>query len=95
MAAQRTLNWDRLSRYERAKIIGWRAEMLARGAPALLGDLPPDIDPVDIARREMAANVLPFVVRRRMPDGSTEDVSLPVPPKRTRDAAAASPRKKK
>ena len=73
-----------LTTYERAKIIGVRAEQLARGATAFVDLLAvaddkkdiassvPTFDPVATAERELAARKLPFVVVRRMPDGGRE-----------------------
>ena len=86
--AQHTLNWNTLTKYERTKIIGWRAEMLARGAPPLLSrgdggggggadlDLRAALSPVDVARRELESGSLPFLVRRVMPDGTTKTLKL-------------------
>ena len=44
-----------MTKYEKARIIGVRAEMIAQGAPTLVdpGDL---IHPVDIARKEFENN---------------------------------------
>lgn len=67
----------KLTKYERAKIIGVRAEQLARGATPFV-DLTTDsrgqvvFDPIATAERELMARRLPFVVVRRMPDSGRE-----------------------
>jgi DNA-directed RNA polymerase subunit K len=52
------------SRFERARILGARALQVSLGAPILI-EIPAGlIDPVEIAEREFAANVIPITVRR-------------------------------
>ena len=65
-----------LSRYEEARVIGVRALQLENNAPAML-DTRGEYDPIKIARMELAARVMPLVVRRRLPDGfiETRDVN--------------------
>lgn len=67
----------KLTKYERAKIIGVRAEQLARGAKPFVelttnsrGDVV--FDPIATAELELMAGRLPFVVVRRMPDQGRE-----------------------
>ena len=52
--------------YEKARIIGVRAAMIASGAGTMVdpGDL---INPVDIARKELAENKCPLMIRRPIP----------------------------
>ena len=55
---------DEYTRFERARILGARALQVSLGAP-ILTDVPSSlIDPVEIAEREFAANVIPITVRR-------------------------------
>ncbi|MEW5315078.1 MAG: hypothetical protein WDW38_006530 [Sanguina aurantia] len=65
-----------MTKYEHAKIIGIRAEQLARGAQPFVNDEENDatgrFDPIAIALRELAAGVLPFIIVRKLPDGSHE-----------------------
>jgi DNA-directed RNA polymerase I, II, and III subunit RPABC2 len=58
--------------YEKARIIGARAEQLSWDAPPLvdIGDM---TDCIQIATKELIEKKLPIIVRRRMPDGSFED----------------------
>ena len=61
-----------LTLYERTKIIGFRANQLSQGARPYI-DIPEYvIDVSEIARLELQARRLPFIVRRPMPDGSHE-----------------------
>lgn len=66
-----------MTKYEHAKIIGIRAEQLARGAQPFVNEGADEtykerFDPIAIAHRELAAGVLPFIVVRKLPDGSHE-----------------------
>ncbi len=46
------------------------------GAPPLI-ELPPGVDdPIKIARLEFKYGVLPVIIRRRLPDGSYQDIPL-------------------
>lgn len=64
-----------LSKYERARVIAMRATQLGRGTPPLIECLEGD-GPLETAEREFAAGRIPFVIRRYLPDGSTEDWRL-------------------
>jgi DNA-directed RNA polymerase subunit K/omega len=61
-----------LTLYERTKIIGFRANQLSKGArPYIIK--PEHVTSVsEIARLELQARRLPFIVRRPMPDGTHE-----------------------
>jgi len=46
------------------------------GAPILI-EIPENVtDPIEIAIRELKAKVLPITVRRRLPDGSFQDIPV-------------------
>lgn len=61
-----------LTIYERAKILSLRASQLAHGANPFI-EVPEDvITPYDIAKAELTAKRLPFIVKRSKPDGSFE-----------------------
>jgi DNA-directed RNA polymerase subunit K/omega len=61
-----------LTKYERAKVIGVRIEQLAHNATPFVDIDPAAFDVLEIAERELRTGRLPFVVVRRMPDGSQE-----------------------
>ena len=64
-----------LTKYERAKIIGMRAEQLARGSQPFVAIQGP-FNPCEVAEKELMARVLPFIIVRTMPDGKTEHIKL-------------------
>ncbi len=68
----------KLTRFERARIIGARSLQLSMGAP-LLAELPEEMsDPIDIALTELKDGVLPMTLRRVLPDRSWQDIDLQV-----------------
>jgi len=67
---------SKLTRFERARIVGARALQISLGAP-LLVELPQNIsDPIDIALGELREGALPMTVRRTLPNGSRQDIAL-------------------
>jgi len=66
----------KLTRFERARVVGARALQISMGAP-LLVELPEWVsDPIDIALRELESGILPMTVRRALPDGAFQDIAL-------------------
>lgn len=62
-----------LSKYEKVKIIGTRAEQLQRGSPPMIkldGNVP--FDPRAIAYEELKQRKSPMMICRRLPDGTKE-----------------------
>jgi len=66
----------KLTRFERARIVGARALQIAMGAPVLIEIPEGDISPIDIALKELEAGVLPITIRRTLPDGTYQDIPL-------------------
>ncbi len=64
-----------LTKYERAKVIGLRAQQIARGAPLYI-DRGYESDPIRLAEMELVAGKLPYVIRRRLPNEQFEDWKL-------------------
>jgi DNA-directed RNA polymerase subunit K len=52
------------TRFERARILGARALQISLGAPMLIDPPSGLYDPVEIAEKEFAADVIPITVRR-------------------------------
>lgn len=76
MSADVSIGPPKLTRFERARIVGARALQISLGAPILV-DAPEEmIDPIDIALLELENNALPITVRRELPDGTYEDIPL-------------------
>ncbi len=59
----------KLTRFEKARIIGARALQIAMGAPLLTKPSDKMTKPIDIAIAELEKGVLPVTIRRRLPDG--------------------------
>jgi DNA-directed RNA polymerase I, II, and III subunit RPABC2 len=65
-----------ITKYERAKILGVRAEMIASGAKPVI-NVPKGITiAYDIALLEYKAKKIPLLIRRHLPNGSYEDWRL-------------------
>merc|ERR1712002_610556 len=61
-----------LTKYERARVLGTRALQISMNAPVMV-ELEGEIDPLQIAMKELKARKIPIIIRRYMPDGSYED----------------------
>ncbi len=66
----------RLTRFERARIIGARALQLALGAPPFIQLDQKIKDPITLARMELEAKALPISIRRELPDGEYQDIPI-------------------
>lgn len=67
----------KVTRFERARIVGARALQLSLGAPILVDFVNEGLsDTIDVALKELEENVLPITIRRTLPDGSFQDISL-------------------
>ena len=66
----------KLTRYERARIIGARALQISMGAPVLIPIPPEGMDPIKVATMELEMGLLPMTVRRRLPNGRYQDIPL-------------------
>ncbi|AOL15705.1 DNA-directed RNA polymerase subunit K [Sulfolobus sp. A20] len=70
---------NRLTKYEKARIVSARALQLAMGAPALI-DISslntPDLDVVTIAEAELEKGALPITIRRKLPNGKVVLISV-------------------
>lgn len=66
------LNEGEYTRFEKARLIGSRALQISMGAPFMIKLTPKQLEeihfnPVDIAKLEFEADVLPIAVKRRLP----------------------------
>lgn len=66
----------KLTRFERARIVGARALQVSLGAPILVQLEKGVSDAVDIAIKELNEGVLPMTVRRTLPEGTFQDIPL-------------------
>lgn len=67
---------QRMTRYERSRIIGARALQISMGAPILIRVNPTILDPIRIAELELEKRALPMTIRRKLPSGDSVDVAL-------------------
>ncbi|MFQ6134902.1 MAG: DNA-directed RNA polymerase subunit K [Nitrososphaerales archaeon] len=71
-----TIGPPKLTRFEKARMIGARSLQLALGAPPFI-PLPTGItDPISLALREIEAHALPISIRRSLPNGEYQDIPL-------------------
>ena len=66
----------KLTRFERARIIGARALQVSLGAPILVELATTVSDPIDISLAELKGKVLPMTLRRALPDKTHQDIPL-------------------
>lgn len=61
---------DKLTRFEKARVLGARALQVSLGAPVLVKTK--EINPVEIAREELSKSAIKILVIRKYPDGTEE-----------------------
>jgi len=66
----------KLTRFERARIVGARALQIAMGAPILVEVSEARASPIDIALKELDIGILPITIRRTLPDGTYQDIPI-------------------
>ena len=66
----------KITRFERARIVGARALQIAMGAPILIKPKKGATGPIDIALEEFNRGILPITIRRTLPDGTYQDIPL-------------------
>jgi DNA-directed RNA polymerase I, II, and III subunit RPABC2 len=65
----------KITRFEKARIVGARALQISMGAPILV-DAAENTNPIDIALSELDSGILPITIRRTLPDGTFQDIPL-------------------
>ena len=66
----------KLTRFERARIVGARSLQLAMGAPAFVSIEGAYKGPIGTAMLELEADALPISIRRSLPNGITQDIPI-------------------
>jgi DNA-directed RNA polymerases I, II, and III subunit RPABC2 len=66
----------KLTRFERARIVGARSLQLAMGAPAFVPIEGEYKGPIATAMMELEADALPISIRRSLPNGITQDIPI-------------------
>ena len=71
-----TVGPPKITRFEKARIVGARALQISMSAPILIevdGSLS---SPIDIALKELDSGILPITIRRTLPNGTFQDIPL-------------------
>jgi len=66
----------KLTRFEKARIVGARALQISMGAPILVEVSEGSSSLINIAMKELEADILPITIRRTLPDGTYQDIPL-------------------
>ena len=66
---------NRLSKFEKVRILGQRAEQISLGAPPRV-DIFGLSDALSIAEKEFRERKIPFIVERTYPDGKVRKIPL-------------------
>jgi DNA-directed RNA polymerase I, II, and III subunit RPABC2 len=78
-----TIGPPKITRFEKARIVGARSLQISMGAPILL-ELDATLSsggtglnsPILIALKELEIGILPMTIRRTLPDGTFQDIPL-------------------
>ena len=71
------MNYNRITKFEKARIIGVRSNMIAMGsAPMIDMSNFSSSDPIKIALEEFKQNKIPMIINRTFPNGNVSDVKL-------------------
>lgn len=76
LAQQVLVGPPKLTRFERARIVGARALQISMGAPTLVKPPRPGASHIDIAIAELDSGILPMTIRRTLPDGTYQDIAV-------------------
>ncbi len=66
----------KLTRFEKARIVGARSLQIAMGAPPFVSLEGGFRGPIEIATAELEADALPVSIRRSLPNGLTQDIPI-------------------
>ena len=61
-----------MTKFEKAKILGLRSEMLANGSTPLVNVPKNTINVIDIAKLELSQLKMPFIIKRSIPNNTYE-----------------------
>ena len=68
----------KLTRFEKARIIGTRALQLSLGAPPFVEVTPEIRSSIDLAKSELVLKVLPISIRRILPNNKFQDIPIDI-----------------
>ena len=64
-----------LTKFERARVIGIRAQQISNGAPSTL-HITEVRSSIEIAEEELKEKKMPLIIQRKFPDGFVENVDV-------------------
>jgi len=67
---------QKLTRFEKARIVGARSLQLAMGAPSFVPIDESIRDSIALAMTELASDALPISIRRSLPNGRSQDIPI-------------------
>lgn len=67
---------QKLTRFEKARIVGARSLQLAMGAPSFVPIDESIRDSIALAMMELASDALPLSIRRSLPNGHSQDIPI-------------------
>ena len=67
---------QKLTRFEKARIVGARSLQIAMGAPAFIPMEGAYRGPIETAMLELEEDALPISIRRSLPNGITQDIPI-------------------
>jgi len=70
------IGFPRITRFEKARIVGARALQISMGAPLLIEVPKSSINAITLALRELEVGVLPITIRRKLPEGTFQDIPI-------------------
>jgi DNA-directed RNA polymerase I, II, and III subunit RPABC2 len=71
-----TIGPPKLTRFEKARIIGARSLQIAMGAPPFVTIEGKYGGAIEVATRELEEDALPISIRRSLPNGKTQDIPI-------------------
>ncbi len=71
-----TVGPPKITRFEKARIVGARALQISMSAPILIEVDGALSSPIDIALKELESGILPITIRRTLPNGTFQDIPL-------------------
>jgi DNA-directed RNA polymerases I, II, and III subunit RPABC2 len=71
-----TIGPPKLTRFEKARIVGARSLQIAMGAPPFIPIEPGQMSPIAVATEELEEDALPVSIRRSLPNGATQDIPI-------------------
>ena len=66
----------KLTRFEKARIVGARSLQVAMGAPPFVRLEGKYRGPIDVATKELEEDALPISIRRSLPNGISQDIPI-------------------